>query len=304
MKKRTSIGIKSIFRSPELLLMLLPGLVFLFLFRYLPMLNITIAFKDYNIFAGIQKSPWVGLKHFQTLVQSKEFFTVLFNTVIISGMKILFGFPFPIILALLLNEICCVPFKRISQNLFYLPHFLSWVVIAGLCFDVFSIAGVINSVVSLLGGQPVSFLMEPRYFRGVLVVTDIWKGAGWGSIIYLAALTSLDTTLYDAAKIDGAGRFAQLWFITLPGIVPIIIVMFIIRLSHVLDVGFDQIIMLYNSRVMSVADVLDTYVYRLGINRAQYDFSTAVGLFKSLVSLILVLSSNSLIKWQRGEGIW
>ena len=284
--------------------MVLPGLIFLLLFRYVPFYNITIAFRKYNIFAGISGSPWVGLQHFQNLFRSSDFSRVLGNTIIISLMKIAVGFPIPILLALLLHEIHSIWFKRFAQNLFYLPHFLSWVVISGLLFDVLNLSGIINSTIRSLGGQPISFLMSPSAFRWVLVISDIWKGAGWGSIIYLAALTSIDAELYDAAKIDGAGRLQQTRHITLPGIVPIVVVMFILRMSAVLDVGFDQILMLYNAQVMSVADIIDTYVYRMGINGAKYDFSTAVGLFKSLVAMIFVLSCNALVKWRRGEGIW
>ena len=303
-KKGVLSNNKSIFRSPELLLMVLPGLALLILFRYVPIWNISIAFKDYSIFKGISGSPWVGFQHFRELFSMKEFFRVLWNTFIISGYKIIFAFPIPIILALLLNEIQNMPFKRVTQNIFYLPHFLSWVVIAGLCFDVLSADGVINAIVQAFGAESVSFLMDTRWIRSVLVVTDIWKDAGWGSIVYLAALTALDPELFDAAKIDGAGRFAQLRYITLPGIVPIIIVMFIIRLSAVMDAGFDQILMLENAKVRNVVDVIDTYVYRLGVAEAKYDFSTAVGLFKSAVSTVFVLSANYIVKWRRGEGIW
>jgi putative aldouronate transport system permease protein len=295
---------KTIFKSPELLLMMLPGLVLLILFRYIPVANITIAFKNYSIFRTIAESPWVGLQHFKTLFSGNEFFDVLINTFLISGYKIIFAFPMPIILALLLNEVRNHVFKRVSQNIYYLPHFLSWVIIAGLCFDVLSLNGVINSIVSAFGIEKITFLMSPKWIRSILVITDIWKGAGWGSIIYLAALTALDPELYEAAKIDGAGKFVQLWHITLPGLAPVIVVMFIIRLSSVLDAGFDQILMLQNSMVRGKIDIIDTYVYRLGVAQAKYDFSTAVGLFKSAVSTIFVLTTNFILKKTRGEGLW
>ncbi|MDR0403346.1 MAG: ABC transporter permease subunit [Treponema sp.] len=210
----------------------------------------------------------------------------------------------PIILALLLNEARNLVFKRVSQNIYYLPHFLSWVVIAGLCYDVLNLNGIVNTVLKALGFEGVSFLMDPKWIRTVLIVTDIWKGAGYGSIIYLAALTSIDPELYDAAKIDGAGKFAQLWYITLPGLVPVIIIMLVLRLSSVLSVDFDQILMLTNAAVRNRIDVIDTYVYRQGITGAKYDYSTAVGLFKSAVSVVFVLSTNYILKKKRGEGLW
>jgi putative aldouronate transport system permease protein len=305
-KKKACIGnSKTVFKSPELLLMMLPGFALLVIFRYIPLLSITVAFKQYSIFRGIADSPWIGFKHFQDLFSGgTEFLNVLLNTIIISLYKIIFGFPMPIILALLLNEARNLVFKRVSQNIYYLPHFLSWVVIAGLCYDVLNLNGIVNTVLKALGFEGVSFLMDPKWIRTVLIVTDIWKGAGYGSIIYLAALTSIDPELYDAAKIDGAGKFAQLWYITLPGLVPVIIIMLVLRLSSVLSVDFDQILMLTNAAVRNRIDVIDTYVYRQGITGAKYDYSTAVGLFKSAVSVVFVLSTNYILKKKRGEGLW
>jgi putative aldouronate transport system permease protein len=294
----------SIFRSPELLLMALPSLLLLIIFRYLPIANIVVAFKNYNIFAGIWESPWAGFTHFQKLLQSPDFYTILKNTFLISGYKIIFGFPAPIILAFLLNEVKSKSYKGACQNIYYLPYFLSWVVIAGLCFDVFSVDGILNSVWVAFGGEPISYLMSQQHFRSLLVISDIWKSAGWGSIVYLAALTSIDPGLYEAAKIDGANKLKQAVHITLPGIAPVIIVMFIIRLSTILDAGAEQILMMYNPMVMDVADVIDTYVFRQGISGAKYDFTTAVGLFKSLVAMVFVLSANKIVKKVRGEGIW
>lgn len=295
---------KSIFASPALVLMVLPGFLLLIIFRYLPISNIVVAFKDYNIFEGVLKSPWVGLKHFRTLFSMPKFYSVLKNTFIISGLKIAFGFPAPIILALTINEVNHVTYKRIVQNIFYLPHFMSWVVIGGLCFDIFGKNGILNSIGAAFGLPTKLFLMDPKSIRGVLVITDIWKDVGWGSIIYLAALTSIDPELYNAAKIDGAGRFAQIFHITLPELMDVIVVMFIMRLSSVLTVGTDQILMLDNSRVTNVIEVLDTYVWRMGISKGNYDFTTAVGLFTSVVNAAFVLTANFIVKAKRGEGIW
>ena len=204
----------------------------------------------------------------------------------------------------MINEVNHVTYKRIVQNIFYLPHFMSWVVIGGLCFDIFGKTGIINSIGAAFGLPAKLYLMDPKSIRGVLVITDIWKDVGWGSIIYLAALTSIDPELYNAAKIDGAGRFAQIFHITLPELMDVIVVMFIMRLSSVLTVGTDQILMLDNARVTNVIEVLDTYVWRMGISKGNYDFTTAVGLFTSVVNAAFVLAANFIVKAKRGEGIW
>jgi len=247
-----------IFNDRQLYLMLIPGLVLLIIFRYIPMAGLVIAFKEYNVFQGIWESPWVGFQHFINLFTAPDFMNILRNTFIISFYKILFGFPAPIILAILLNEINNVTFKRICQNIFYLPHFLSWVIISGLAFEVFSKNAFINDIIKLFGKEPIFFLGDPKYFRGVLVVSDIWKNVGWGTIIYLAALTSIDISLYDAAKIDGANEFQQIIHVTIPGIIPVISVTLILRISQIMDAGQDQILMMYNALVMKVSDIIDT----------------------------------------------
>lgn len=301
MKKRWR---HSILAKPELILMIFPGLFLLILFCYVPMFNITIAFKDYNMFVGIQESEWVGFAHFQKLFQTPDFFRIMRNTLRISFFKIVFGFPMPIILALLLHEVKSTVFKRVTQNIYYLPHFISWVVVAGLCFDVFALEGILNDAIAAIGFEKIAFLTDPKYFTAMLVVSSVWKGAGYGSIIYLAALTGIDVQLYEAAKIDGAGKWKQLLYITLPELAQTIVVMFILGLAGVLNAGFDQIQLLLNPLVMDVGDVLDTYVYRLGMGQAEYDFSTAVGLFKSVVNMLFVLTGNYLANKIRGEGIW
>ena len=288
----------------ELYLMLLPGLAMLIIFRYIPIGGLVMAFKDYNVFRGFWESDWVGLKHFYELFDSPDFYKILRNTVVISFNKLIFGFPAPILLAIFLNEIKNVRVKRISQNIYYLPHFLSWVLIAGLAFEVFSLKGPINQIITAVGLEPVMFLGDPKYFVSSLVLSEIWKDTGWGTIVYLAALTSIDVQLYEAAKIDGASKFKQILYITIPCMVPTIIVLFIVRVSRIMDAGQDQILMMYNPLVMDIADVIDTYVYRVGLGQAQYSFTTAVGMFKSVVALIFVLGSNNIIKKLRGEGIW
>lgn len=293
----------SIFRQPQLLLMVLPELVLLIIFRYLPMSNIVIAFKDYNIFQGVWASDWVGLEHFRKLFHSTDFFKILKNTFIISGYKLIFGFPMPILLAFLLNEVKNQKFKKLLQNCYYLPHFLAWTIVGGMCLNIFSKSGIINQVVTAVRGEPILFLISTEYFRFVLVVSDIWKGAGWGTIVYLAALSGIDPGLYEAAKMDGANRFQQMRHISLPSLMPTIQVMLIMNLSSILSAGQDQILMLYNAKVMDVADIIDTYVYRMGIAGTNYGFSTAVGLFKSVVSCFFVLTANYLAK-KKGGGLW
>lgn len=288
----------------QLYIMLIPGLLLLIIFRYIPITGLVIAFKDYNVYTGIWESKWVGLKHFSALFNTPDFGRILMNTIIISFYKIIFGFPAPIILAIFLNEIKSLHFKRVAQNIFYLPHFLSWVIISGLAFDVFSKSGIINQIIKFIGMEPIFFLGDPRYFRSVLVVSDMWKETGWGTIIYLAALTSIDPNIYEAAKIDGAGKLRQIIHITIPGITPTIIVLFIIRISKIMDAGQDQILMMYNPMVMKVSDIIDTYVYRVGLGQGKYSFTSAVGMFKSVIAFVMVFSANRFIKRVGGEGLW
>lgn len=288
----------------ELYLMVIPGIVLLLIFRYIPLGGLILAFEDYNIFKGFINSEWVGLKHFNDLFNSPDFYKIFKNTIVISFQKLLFGFPAPIIMAIFLNEVRRVKVKRFAQNIFYLPHFLSWVMIAGLAFEVFSLKGPVNNLISLFGIQPIMFLGNSDYFVSTLVISDIWKNVGWGSIIYLAALASIDTKLYEAAIIDGASRFKQIIYITIPSLVPTIVVLFIVSVSKIMDAGQDQILMMYNPLVMSVADIIDTYVYRIGLGEAKYSFTTAVGMFKSVVAMILVLGSNKMIRKISGGGIW
>lgn len=288
-----------------LFLMLLPLLVYYGIFEYGPLYGIQIAFKDYRIREGIIGSPWVGMKHFVYMfTASQDFFRILKNTVILSFYHIIFGFPAPILLALLFNEIRLKTFKRIAQTISYLPHFLSWVVLSGLLVTILSPnTGIVNYLLSLLGFEPIYFLGSPSTFRFTLVVSSIWKEAGWGTIIYLAALSGIDPHLYEAAVMDGAGRWKQTLHITLPSIMSVIAIMFIFRIGNILNAGFDQVLNLYNPAVYSVADILDTYVYRVGITQLQYSFTTAVGLFKNVIAFILVLSTNYLVKKSGQEGL-
>lgn len=293
-------------KNKFLLLLLLPAIAWYLLFQYGPLYGVQIAFKDYKLLLGIQGSEWVGFKHFALMFNgTSDFWRIFFNTVIISVYRIIFGFPAPILLALLFNEIRFSAFKRVTQSISYLPHFLSWVVLAGLLTTLLSPSqGIVNYVIILLGFEPIYFLADPDYFRLTLVVSNIWKEVGWGTIIYLAALAGVNPHLYEAAVIDGAGRWKQTMHITLPQIMPVISIMFIFSISGILDAGFDQILNLYNPAVYGVADILDTYVYRVGITQMQYSFTTAVGLFKNVIAFALVLLANYLIKKSGQEGLF
>lgn len=304
-KKSLWIAIK---KNRFFYLLIIPGFLYFVIFHYLPMFGIIISFKDVSPFGGIQgifDSEWVGLKHFKRFFDSYYFWNVLGNTVIISFYKLIFGFPAPIIFALMLNEVTRTYFKRIVQTISYLPHFISLVVLSGLVMHLTSIdGGLINQLVMLFGGDPIFFLGDVKYFRGVLVVSDIWKGVGFGSILYLASITTIDPQLYEAAKIDGANKWRQLWHITLPGMSFVIVVLFIFAIGDLLNAGFEQILLLYSPAVYQVADIIDTYVYREGLIALQYSFATAVGLFKSIIAVFLLVGANYLARRINGQGLW
>lgn len=294
----------------NLLLMLLPALLTFLVFRYGAMFGITMAFVDYKAKIGqsfvenILSSKWVGLKYFKQFLGSMNGMQILGNTVIISLYKILFGFPAPILLAILLNEINNRRFKRVTQTLTYLPHFISWVVLAGILRMVLSPDyGITVTIARFFGTTPINFLGEKTYFRTLLVLSEIWREMGWSSIIYLAALTNIDPTLYEAAVLDGANRFQRIWNVTLPCILPTIVVMLILRTGTIMDAGFDQIYNMYNNSVRSVSEILDTYIYTKGIIETKYSLTTAVGLFKSVIGLGMVLITDRIAKMLGQQGI-
>lgn len=294
-----------IWKEWDLYLLLVPGILFILLFKYTPMYGVVIAFKDFNIFTGFAESPWVGWKHFEKLFTSPDFALVFKNTVIISLLKILILFPLPIIVALMLNEMRKMIFKRTIQTIIYLPHFLSWVIVSGLFIDLLSTnGGLVNKLLVSLNLEPIAFFLENSVFRSVLVTSAGWKETGWSTIVYLAAFSTIDPVLYEAAKIDGSGKWKQLWHITLPGIAPIIILMFILRLGSILEAGTEQILTMYNPVVYKVSDVIGTYVYRQGLGNQDYSFTTAVGLFEAIISFTLVIIGNSLSKKYLQRGIW
>ncbi|WP_425453942.1 ABC transporter permease [Paenibacillus flagellatus] len=295
-----------LFRSNlDTYVLLLPGLAFLLLFKYTPMYGIVIAFQDFNIFDGISGSRWVGLEQFQKLVHSDEFMQVFRNTLLISFYKIFLLFPIPILLALILNEVGKMWFKRSVQTIVYLPHFLSWVIISGLFVNILSPStGIVNAIIESFGGEPISFLIDNNYFRSVVVFTAGWKEAGWNAIIFIAAIASIDQDQYEAASMDGASRIQKMIHITLPGIAPTIVLVFILRIGNLLDAGTEQILTLYNPVVYETGDVIGTYVYRIGLGKMDYSFSTAVGLFNSVVGFLLIISGNFLSKKLVKRSIW
>lgn len=302
---RTQAIWKAYISNKYLLLLLYPGLIWYGLFHYAPIYGIQLAFKDFRALEGIMGSPWVGLKYFRYMFNSSpEMLQVFKNTVIISFYHILFGFPAPIMLALLLNEIRSAAFKRVAQTISYLPHFLSWVVMGGLLIMILSPStGIVNHILQWFGIEPIYFLASEDYFRSTLVISAIWKEIGWSSIIYLAALASVDPHQYEAAVMDGANRWKQTIHVTLPAILPVISIMFILRIGSILDAGFDQILNLYNPAVLGVGDIIDTYVYRVGLTQLDYGLPTAVNLFKNVIAFALVLLTSYFIKKSGEEGL-
>ncbi|WP_256761022.1 sugar ABC transporter permease [Cohnella sp. WQ 127256] len=294
-----------LWRERYLFLLLMPGLLYFILFRYIPMLGNIIAFQDFSPFRGFLQSNWIGFQHFKTIFSDQEVIRVLWNTLLLSFLQIGFAFPVPIILAIMLNEIKNERYKRIVQSIIYLPHFLSWVVVIGIVTIFLKTEGIVNRLLdSLLGIDPISFLQQPGWFMPLIILEVIWKEAGWGTIILLAALSGINPSLYEAAVVDGANRWRQIWHITLPALRSTIVILFILRLGTVLDSGFEQIFLMLNPFTMDVGNVLDTYVYFKGIQQADFSFGTAVGLFKSLIGLILILVANRMAKKFGEEGVF
>ncbi|WP_438350241.1 ABC transporter permease [Paenibacillus sp. FA6] len=307
---RTKPRIPNVFnrlkRDRHLYLMLLPVIGFYLLFKYSPMVGEIIAFKDYRLGDGIFGSQWVGLKHFESLFGSIDFWRVLRNTLVLNLYSLVFGFPVPIILALLLNEVRKEWYKRTVQNLLYLPHFISWVVLGGIFIAILSPStGVVNTVLEhVFGIEPIYFMANSRWWPVAYTLSGIWREAGWGTILYLAAMASIDPQLYEAAKIDGASKLRQTWHITLPGIRSTVAILLVLRMGNMMDVGLEQTLILQNQSVLDVADVISTYVYRVGLQNMNYSYTTALGLFQSLVSLTLVVGVNRLTRMFGERGLW
>jgi putative aldouronate transport system permease protein len=295
-----------LWKNRVLYIMLLPLVAWYIIFKYVPMYGVIISFKEYNIMSGIGGSDWANpwYKYFEMFFKSPYFTQLLTNTLLISCYKLIFSTIPPIILAVLLNESRGVHLKRWVQTLSYMPHFLSWVIVYGIAVAFFSETnGLVNRWISDLGYDAISFLNAPEWFRAMLVGTDIWKDLGWGAIIYIAAIAGIDPSLYEAAMMDGAGRLRRIWSITLPGIANVIVLLLILRLGYILDAGFDQVFIFYNIRVYSVGDIIDTWVYRTGLEQLNFSLAAAVGLFKSVIGMALVLAANKIARrW--GGGIW
>ncbi len=292
-------------RNKILYLMLLPVILYYLIFHYVPMYGSVIAFQDFDPAKGIAGSPWVGFQNFQSFFQSFYFGRLIRNTLVISSLDLLLGFPAPIILALLLNELRWGPFRRLIQTITYMPHFISIVVIVGMMVDFTAKDGLFNTLLTqTVGGEPILFLQRPELFALIYVLSGIWQNIGWGSIIYLAAITAIDPTLYEAAMVDGANRFHQIRYITLPGIMPTIIILLILRMGSMMAVGFEKILLMYNPLTMATADVISTYVYRKGILDADYGFSAAVGLFNSIINFTLLTIANRFSRRNSDTSLW
>ncbi len=298
---------RGIWNDRFLYLFVVPGVIWFLVFCHQPMYGLLIAFKDYDIVKGVFHSEWVGLKYFTDFFYDYNFNSIMINTIAISLLKLIIGFPAPIILALMLNELRSRTFKRMSQTIFYLPFFVSWVVVSGIWYELltFDEGGIVNTFLMNVGliGEPILWFGKPEYFWGLVVASDIWKGIGWGSIIYLAALSGVDSELYEASVMDGANRWRQTWHITLPGIRSAILILFILSVGSILNAGFDQIYVMQNPAVMERAQIIDTYVMTTGIFKANYSIATAVGLFKSVVGLIMLLLVNWVVKLLGEEGV-
>lgn len=296
--------LKDISKNRLLYVMLIPVLLYFTVFHYFPMYGASIAFKDFTPRLGITGSPWAGLEHFESFFNGIHFWRVVKNTLLISFYELLFGFPAPIILALLLNEVRKTVFKRTVQTITYMPHFISLVVVCGIIKEFTISDGLINDILAFFGRERLSLLLEPEYFRTIFVSSSIWQNIGWGTIIYLAALAGIDQEQYEAAKIDGANRWRQMLSVTLPGIMPTITILFILEIGRLMNVGSEKIILLYNPSTYDTADVISSYVYRVGLQEFNYSFSSAVGLFNSAINFTLVIGSNWLSRRMNKTSLW
>jgi len=303
-ESRMKIILKNLARDKFLWLLVLPGIMWYLLFTYAPMYGLIISFKNFSAFKGIIRSPWVGFLWFEQFFASQFFWRLIRNTLLLNVYNIIFSFPAPIILALMMNEIQSKWYKKTSQTLSYLPHFVSTVVIVGMVVNFTTPGGIVNKVIEILGGQNLNFMIKPEWFRTLYVGSGIWQSTGWGSIIYLAALSGIDQELYEAAIVDGANKIKQLWYISLPCILPTIIIMLILSLGHILSIGYEKIILMYNSSTYETADVINTYVFRRGIASGEYSFGTAVGLFQSVINFLFVVGANKLSRKVSSVSLW
>ncbi len=304
-RSRFKVPLKAMGRHRALYFLMLPTLIYFVIFKYVPLWNAQIAFKDFKPLLGVWGSPWVGLKHFDAFLNSFYFNQLIINTVFFSVAKLILGLPLAVMLALALHEVLLKRYRTFVQTIVYLPHFLSWVIMFGVLLMLLSPNnGLVNTVIKAFGGEPIAFLTSPEWFRYVVVLSDMWKETGWSTILYLAALLSISPHLYEAAKVDGANNMQRIWHISIPGIMSVIVLVTLLRLGHILDAGFNQIFILYSVPVYSVGDIIDTWVYRQGILQFQFSLATAVGLFKGVFGLVLILVANKAAKQITGQGLF
>lgn len=304
-KLRLAATAKHIKKDKHLLILFIPCIIFYIIFRYGPLYGLIIAFKDYSVWTGVLDSPWVGFKHFAKFFSSGDFWLLFKNTFLLGFFTLIFGFPFPIILSILINEVRLRWFKKTVQTLSYLPAFLSVVIICSMVIDFLSLnGGIVNHILAALGFERIYFMIEPAWFRPVYVISEIWATMGYEAIIYLAAIAGINPTLYEAAKVDGASRFHMIRHITIPSIMPTILVLFILKCGSMIRVGYEKVLLLYNPTTYSVADVFSTFVYRKGLLESNYSYATAVGLFEALVAMIMLFSANYFSKRNGGNGLW
>jgi len=288
---------RSIWRQRWLYFLMLPTLIYFLIFKYGPLWNAQIAFKDFKPLLGVMGSPWVGFKHFETFINSFYFTDLIRNTIIFSLAKLVLGLPLAVICAIALHETWFVRFRTFVQTMIYLPHFLSWVIMFGVLLVILSPGnGLINEIIKRFGGDPIPFLTSPDSFRWVVILSDVWKETGWSTILYLAALLGISPDLYEAAAVDGATPLQRIWYISIPGILPVIVLVTLLRMGHILEAGFNQIFVLYSVPVYSVGDIIDTWVYRQGVLQFQFSLATAVGFFKGVIGLVLILVANRVAK--------
>ncbi|MEO2283659.1 ABC transporter permease [Bacillus licheniformis] len=298
-------GLEAVKRDKWLYLLLVPGVLYFLIFKYWPMWGVLIAFKDYSPYLGFWQSEWVGFEYFKDFFMNPDFFRLLRNTLMLAALDLIFAFPAPLIVALLLNELRHAIYKRCIQTFIYVPHFVSWTIVVSITFVFFTVdTGVMNKVLQSITGLEIAFLSDPEWFRPMIVLQSIWKETGWGTILFLAALASVDQEQYEAAVMDGAGRLRRMWHITLPAIRSTIVVLLILRIGSFLNIGFEQIFLMTNSLNRSVAEIFDTYVYVVGITQGAYSYSTAVGLFKSVVGIILIFCANYIAKKFDQDGLF
>lgn len=285
-------------------LLLIPVLAYYLVFCYIPILGVQIAFKDFSLVDGIWGSEWIGLDHFVSFINGAFFSEIILNTLILSVESILITFPMPILFAVMLNEVRHTWFKKTIQTITYMPHFISVVVVVGMLFDFLARDGLINNLLQVVGVKPIAFMSDPKWFRPIYILSDVWQGTGWGSIIYLAAIAGVDQELYEAAKMDGASRLKQIWHVTLPGIVPTIVTLFILRVGKVMSLGYEKVLLMQTPLNLDTSDIISTYVYRRGLQDMAYDFSTAVNLFNSAINFALILITNAISRKVSETSLW